>query len=447
MQSVQKTTSSPMEIDGISERSKEEEQEPQDEMEEDLIPDLKPVAKLVQNMPESPKSPSTHQKANFSRDVPYPDLLRMYYQQFFPYKSYYHWLNYETVPTKAFLNREFSFTLDKVFVRYQSFKDGEELKKELLNELPTKFDIGAIYTAQPKHKKNIRANQFQAIMKELVFDIDMTDYDDIRICCSGANICRKCWKFMTIAIKIIDVALRDDFGFKHILWVYSGRRGVHCWVCDERALKLDNEGRRALIAYLEVVKGGAQQDKKVILPKSLHPALQRSYEIIDSHFTSMALDDQDILGTQERRSKFLKSITDPGIRKELQDKWTKTPSGSSRVKWEDVISVLKQPVSFDGKMSKEKEKAREEALEGLKREIMFQYIYPRLDSNVTMTIHHLLKSPFCIHPDTGRVCVPFSADECENFSPFNVPTLAQLFEEINCNIKPLPNREKRLNGE
>jgi DNA primase small subunit len=49
----------------------------------------------------------------------------------------------------GFANREFSFTLkDDVYLRYKSFQDGEEMKKEFLQYVPSKIDIGAIYTTK-----------------------------------------------------------------------------------------------------------------------------------------------------------------------------------------------------------------------------------------------------------------------------------------------------------
>lgn len=35
-----------------------------------------------------------------------------------------------------------------------------------------------------------------------MFDIDLTDYDNVRTCGTGGHICTRCWPLMAVAIQV-----------------------------------------------------------------------------------------------------------------------------------------------------------------------------------------------------------------------------------------------------
>lgn len=42
-----------------------------------------------------------------------------------------------------------------------------------------------------------------------------------------------------------------------------------------------------------------------------------------------------------------------------------------------------------------------------------------------------MQAPFCVHPKTGKVCVPIDPEAAWDFDPDDVPTVQQLVQEIN----------------
>ena len=358
-----------------------------------------------------------------------PQIMLQFYSRLFPFRQLFHWLNHGIKPSTDFGNREFALTLSNdAYLRYQSYPTQDLLRKDILRLNPSRFEIGPVYTTNPRDRKTLRkSSAFKPLSKEIVFDIDLTDYDDIRTCCEKANICQKCWTFATMAIKVVDTALREDFGFEHIMWVYSGRRGVHAWISDKDARELDDEKRKALTGYFEVIKGGAQGGKRVNPKRPLHPHLTRSLEILKPYFQTNILEDQEPFQSEKGSERLLQLLPDKALNEALRKKWASSPDRPSARKWADIDALAGTGVSKSLDTMKLKE---------TKQDILLEYTYPRLDVEVGKKRIHLLKSPFVVHPGTGRVCVPITANASEegrqvdDFDPFSVPKVTELLKEV-----------------
>lgn len=151
-------------------------------------------------------------------------------------------------------------------------------------------------------------------------------------------------------MRVLHEALTEQFGFKHLLWVYSGRRGIHLWIADKEAMELDDEKRKAIVGWLEVIKGGKEMKKKVNVrlgvnknaPGYLPPSLQTALEPLATLFSSLILTDQNCFGSEEGYESLLQLIPDGGVVDKLRKKWEADPDRHSADKWGDLKSEVKK---------------------------------------------------------------------------------------------------------
>ncbi|NXS64181.1 PRI1 primase, partial [Brachypteracias leptosomus] len=214
----------------------------------------------------------------------------------------------------------------------------------------------------------------------------------------------------------------EDLGMRHRLWVYSGRRGVHCWVCDDAVRKWSPALRAAAVEYLTLVK---------------------------KYFEAYALVGQDILGSPESWDKVL-ALVPEDILSGVAGSGGRVCTGAagSTVSTMSLDHRAQHRELLQGEFPKKRDSVqRWELLKGrMERtrvmgagrsspcyadwEIMLQFCFPRLDINVSKGVGHLLKSPFSVHPKTGRISVPLDLQKLDQFDPFAVPTISSLCHEL-----------------
>ncbi|NXU17165.1 PRI1 primase, partial [Pardalotus punctatus] len=199
----------------------------------------------------------------------------------------------------------------------------------------------------------------------------------------------------------------EDLGVRHRLWVYSGRRGVHCWVCDDAVRKWSPALRAAAVEYLSLVKVRARGARDPL------PTPDPGEGGFVGVWIPPDPGEHGFMGVW--------IPPDPAQHREpLQAEFPKKKDSVQR--WE----LLR------GRMERTRAGGRGAALGPCYAdwEVMLQFCFPRLDINVSKGLGHLLKSPFSVHPKTGRVSVPLDLQRLDQFDPFAVPTITSLCHEL-----------------
>jgi DNA primase catalytic subunit len=283
----------------------------------------------------------------------------------------------------------------------------EDLIAAILSHNPKEIHFGAVFEEQV----GARGEKTKAFRgRPFVIDIDATDYQSSapsysfggkaetfpvlktspRYSEKDAESFDKTWRFIAIAVKCITKMLAENFGFRNIVWDFSGCKGVHCNVFDERATQLSTEGRRAVYRYMMHDEG----------------LFKDAYG-------------NDVDGEARRRIRnaiYRKSLVLPQI--------YETVEGSMNHILEEQEMHLTANMQIMGEESGKKRKWSDYKAFSEIDAVVFalRVAMPRCDWNMASE-GHMYKAPFSINSKTGKIQVPFDHRRVEEFKPLLSPTV------------------------
>ena len=350
------------------------------------------------------------------------------------------------------MKREISYILQyredepEFCTRYLFYRNANVFRQNLVSSIPFRIDIGAEFNL---HLKNREAKiALTAMRREYVIDIDMNDYDGIRTCCSGKKLCNSCWTFMEAAYKVLREVLYEIFGFNKILWVFSGRRGMHAWVCDQEAMGMESYERKSITNYLNVTVNNDKSDRLVIqesLSKMEQVHLFKICQRVLLPYEGFIFGEQNFLGHPKKGEENFKRILtvlkrhykeakmnfgDGEIYKKARDSlktqnYEKEGQFSSKL-FETMLMIFNNDIKDQESKRDKTDKIRNNEVELTKKfkfEVIVGLLYPKIDSAVSSHTNHLLKAPFNIHSSSLLLSVPVDP---ENFDIKKIPSIQDI---------------------
>ena len=306
----------------------------------------------------------------------------------------------------------------ETYVRYLSAATGAELHALLKRYGPGKLHCGPRYNVDFSDRRQSR-REMVAVESELRFDVDLSDYG---FNADAEEDCARAWPLIVLALECIGIVLEEHFGFEHIIYTHSGRRGGHVWVMDAAARELTNEERAAIVSWCtphgQTMEGG----RRYFQWAEDHPNFRQLCRMTEQCFLLHCLPAQDeggigMLDDPDDRAQFVSMIVPEQDR--LHREWTDVvrvhASGA------EAYLYLKHTIQRLG--------PRRAALLARLRDAILSRVWMKLDENVSKTRNHLLKVFFSVHPKTGRVSLPIPKSSLKTFDPRSLPTVGALYDE------------------
>lgn len=334
------------------------------------------------------------------------------------FAEYYRLHSDKIIPPPQYAKREFGFIpfREQIMMRHRGFLSVQQLVENIQDMAPAHAYYSSAYYERPQEEMDKKG----WLGADLIFDIDADHLPTVcglehrywicRNCgtismkkkleqcrhCGGTKFQEETWLCESCleaakheTLKLIDF-LTSDFGFdiESLEICFSGHRGYHVHVEDEKTTHLDQSARREIVDYIfgtginleyhgfaKIIPRMKSLGWKGRLSRGLYNNLNTPSEFILSDgkvantFKRLTIHKEEILQNLERDSQL------------------KTPKGVGKKTWDVLIEAL-----INNETSK-------------------------VDSVVTTDIHRLTRLLGTLHGKTGLIVLEILVDHLEDFHP------------------------------
>lgn len=300
--------------------------------------------------------------------------------------------------------REFACELEvddgEIWKRYGSCASPEDLRRIVVGSAFKALHVGPCFSEAARHARRPGA---YAKSKELIFDLDLQDVPWFGVDKTDQAANDRFVRATFASCAVLVAILKEVMGFGQFLPVYSGRRGVHLWVLDERCFHWGDAERSALCSFVAGV--ASKKDPSVIMTQHIrtNPSFGRTvWDAVDRATNALvapfAQGGVGLLDRPRDVERFVAKLFDVAVETKFQ-----------RAKDQALALAKSSVVGRTGADALDKlEEAAGSNVFWANRlsDVLLSLTWPVIDVGATAKTNHCTKSIFSLHAKTGRVAVP-----------------------------------------